>query len=127
MAKAMASGMATTPTTRPAITLRHRCARASRPARCASSRAIMARSPGAASWRSAAATRGGTGPRRGFRLPGLAGARLDVPADQPPQHLRRRGVLLGAQAFEHGLLARIDEGGEAGGAVFHVRCMIILL
>ena len=43
MANAMASGMATMPTTTPATRLGIRCARFSRPARCASRRAIMAR------------------------------------------------------------------------------------
>jgi len=43
----------------------------------------------------------------------VAGMLDDVLADQLPHHLRRRQVLLGADFLEHGLLARIEEQGQA--------------
>jgi hypothetical protein len=43
---------------------------------------------------------------------------LYVAPDQPPHDLRGRRVLLGAEPFEDSFLARVDENGQAGGAVF---------
>ena len=55
----------------------------------------------------------------GVRRPGLAGARFDVGAQQPAHHLRWRCIFFGTQAFEDGLLARIDQDREPRGAFFH--------
>lgn len=52
------------------------------------------------------------------RTPGLPGALLDVPSDQPAQDLGGRRIFLGAQALEDSLLARVDENRQAGGTVF---------
>ena len=57
--------------------------------------------------------------RRGFRRPGLSGARFDVRAHESTHYLRGRCVLCGAQSFEHFFLARIDQDRETRGAFFH--------
>ena len=57
--------------------------------------------------------------RRLFRwCPRLPRALLDVAPNQSSHDLRGRRVLLGAQALEKSLLARIDEDRQSCGAVF---------
>src|SRR5471032_718734 len=116
MAKAMASGSAITPTVRPAPT----------------SAASACRSYPFRHWsrRGRKACSAIDSVCRGFlvgrcRQPGrqlaLAGVRDHVHADQLAHDLRRRDVLRGANVLEHALLARIDQDGEAGGLVLHLR------
>ena len=63
-----------------------------------------------------------------FRVAGgprLAGLLFDVLTDQLAHHLGRRGVPLRAQALEQRLLARIDEDGQAGGAILESQAGIL--
>lgn len=70
------------------------------------------------------------------RQPWPAGALLDVAADEATNDLGGRRVLLGAQALEQGLLARIDEDRQSCGAVFerqdvihgyYIKCIRIII
>src|SRR6266702_88619 len=57
--------------------------------------------------------------RRFFRWrPGLPRPLLDIAPNQSSHDLRGRCVLLGAQALEKSLLARINEDRDACGAIF---------
>jgi len=57
-------------------------------------------------------------PARLVRLPGLAGFGFDELPHQAAQHLRSRDIVLGAEPFEDGFLARIDQDGKTGGSFF---------
>jgi hypothetical protein len=52
------------------------------------------------------------------RCPWLPGAIFNIASNESSNDLGRRRILLGAQALEHSLLARVDENGKTGGAVF---------
>ena len=80
---------------------------------------------------SAAATSAAAGDQGGdsrgvvVGMPGVAQLAFDVFPDQSADDLRGRGVLACAQALEDRFLARINEDGQAGSALFNRHGTII--